>query len=231
MRKLKMTKRLPVAVILSVILLFGMYSCGSESDTNTDSETEVIIETTVPETEVEVETTKTSKTRVIRSSRKQENIEVNSEAEDVELEVDFGDVGYTNTYNYMDVDEPPMFDECEDKVTKEEMQECFEKFLLKNLHENIIYPESAKDLDIEGRTYVGFVVDNTGMISQVKILKGSGADYEKTEKAINNIIDAYDDLDNAAVIAINATPKTQPATVDGKPVNVQYVIPVVFEIQ
>jgi protein TonB len=144
--------------------------------------------------------------------------------------MDFGDVGYTDTYNYVDVDQPPMFDECEDKVTKEEMEVCFEKFLLKNLHRNIIYPESAKELKVEGKTYIGFVIDNNGMISEVKVLKGAGSNYETTENAINNYIDAYYDLDNAAIVAIKATPKIRPALVDGNPVNVQYVIPVVFAL-
>jgi outer membrane biosynthesis protein TonB len=226
----KMFKSLSLNVSLSALLLIGLYSCGSDSNVDTNTETdEVIIETVTTDEIAEPKTT--SKTRVIKTKRAKENIEVNSESEDVELDVDFGDVGYADTYNYFDVDEPPMFDECEEKVTKEEMEDCFEKFLLKNLHENIIYPESAKELTVEGRTYVGFVVDNTGMISEVKILKGSGADYETTEKAINSYIDAYNDLDNAAIVAIKATPKTRPAIVNGNPVNVQYVIPVVFELE
>jgi len=231
MRKLKLLKNLSLNVSLIVLLIVGLYSCGSEESTDVDQKTEteevIIIETEKPDDNTEVK--KATKTRVV--TRKDENLKVNSKSEGAELDEDFGDIGFEETYNYLDVDVPPVFDECEEKVSKEEMEECFEKFLMKNLHKNIKYPESSKELNVEGKTYIGFVMDKTGVISQVKIMKGSGAEYEKTEKAINEYIDAYNALDQAALVAIKATPKTRPAMVNGEPVNVQYVIPVVFEVE
>ena len=241
MRKLKLIKSLLLNISLGLLLFTGLNSCGSEdsSETESVSETEEVF-IKKSDTDENSEAKEASKTKVIARRNKDlkvysktENADLEGEVlnEDVDLVEDFGDIGFEGTYNYMDIDEPPMFDECEERVTKEEKTDCFEKFLYKNLHKNIKYPEDAKELNVEGETFVGFVVDNSGVVSQVKVVKGSGAAYEKTEKAINEYIDAYNSLDQAALEAIKATPKTRPAMVNGEPVNVQYVVPVVFEIE
>lgn len=231
MRKLKLIKSLALNLILSTLLAVGLYSCGSEDSNNGDNETGTEVIITKPDESVKnTEATKSSKTKVI--SRRDKELKVKSTSENAEIVEDFGDIGFEETYNFMDVDTPPMFDECNENVTKEEEEsECFEKYLYKYLSKNIKYPESAKELNVEGKTYIGFVIDNTGVVSKVKVVKGSGDAYEKTEKAINEYIDAYHALDQAAIEAIKATPKTRPATVDNKPVNIQYVVPVVFKVE
>jgi protein TonB len=145
--------------------------------------------------------------------------------------VELENPGFEGTYNYVDVDEPPMFEECEGKVTDEEQENCFHKFLMTNISKNVKYPESAKELNVEGKVYVAFVVDKNGLISQTKVVRGSGYVYERTEEPINEYIDAYKDLDAAAVEAIKQTQKIKPAMVDNAPVSVQYTIPVSFKIE
>ena len=71
------------------------------------------------------------------------------------------------------------------------------------------YPEAARSLGIEGKIYVNFVVESDGSITNVNVVKG---------------LDAL--LDAEAVRSVQALPKMIPATFDGKPVRIQYTIPI-----
>lgn len=45
---------------------------------------------------------------------------------------------------------------------------------IKYLQENIIYPELAKESNIQGTVYVTFIVEKDGQITNVKVLRGIG---------------------------------------------------------
>ena len=239
MRKLIVPKSLFLNLTL-IFLLVGLYSCGggdnAANDNDIDTE-EVIIEIedegSANDVDSDAKTDGDAHTGsdADADGSEREDMDVSSTSKDAELEVELENPGFEGTYNYSDVDVPPTFEECEGKVTIEEREKCFQKFLMKNISGNIKYPESAKELNVEGTTYVAFVVDKTGVISQTKVVRGSGYIYERTEKPINEYIDAYNDLDAAAVEAIIQTQKIMPAMVANAPVNVQYTIPVSFEIQ
>lgn len=86
---------------------------------------------------------------------------------------------------------------------------CFNNKLSGYLAEEYRYPEAARSLGIEGKIYVNFVVESDGSISNVKVVKG---------------LDAL--LDAEAVRSVQALPTMIPATFDGKPVRIQYTIPI-----
>ncbi|MEM9859494.1 MAG: TonB family protein, partial [Bacteroidota bacterium] len=44
-----------------------------------------------------------------------------------------------------------------------------------HIKENIKYPEQAKKLGVEGKVYVQFIVDQSGALTDVKVVKGIGA--------------------------------------------------------
>lgn len=81
------------------------------------------------------------------------------------------------------------------------------------LGENIKYPEKAKKEGISGRVYVTFVVEKDGSVTNVKILRG-----------------AEESLDKEAMRVIKLMPKWEPGTQKGKPVRVQYNLPVKFAL-
>ena len=81
------------------------------------------------------------------------------------------------------------------------------------LRENLKYPESAKKNKQEGRVFIAFVVEKDGNISNVSVLRG-----------------VCEALDNEAVRVVKAMPKWNPGTNGGKPVRVQYTLPVVFKL-
>lgn len=76
------------------------------------------------------------------------------------------------------------------------------------------YPSLAKDNWIEGTVYVKFVVDKNGDVTDVAVARGS-------EKILNK----------AAVAHIKQMPRWAPGKQRGKPVNVQFVVPIRFELK
>ncbi len=85
--------------------------------------------------------------------------------------------------------------------------------LIDHVGRNVVYPEQAKEKEIEGRVFVGFVVEKDGSISDVKVLRGIGGG-----------------CDEEAVRIISAMPKWKPGMQDGKPVRVSYQIPIHFKL-
>ena len=71
------------------------------------------------------------------------------------------------------------------------------------------------DVKADYRVFVRFVIDEDGSVTNVELMK---PDPSKQ------------DLNDEAVRMVKAMPKWKPGTVDGKPVKVKYVIPVVFKL-
>ena len=80
--------------------------------------------------------------------------------------------------------------------------------------ENLIYPESAKEISIAGRVTVQFVVAEDGSVRNVTLLRG---------------IDAS--LDKEVLRVIASSPKWEPGRQRDKAVKVSYIFPVVFELK
>jgi len=88
-----------------------------------------------------------------------------------------------------------------------------EKALLEYVFKNIKYPQIARETGIQGRVFVGFVVEPDGSVSNVKILRGIGGG-----------------CDEEAMRVIKSLPKWKPGKQRGKAVRVSYQIPVVFKL-
>ncbi len=82
------------------------------------------------------------------------------------------------------------------------------------LGNNIKYPVMAKESGIQGKVYVTFVVETNGSITDVKVLRGIGGG-----------------CDEEAIRVVAAMPKWKPGKQRGKPVRVQYNLPVRFTLQ
>lgn len=89
-----------------------------------------------------------------------------------------------------------------------------ENGLLKFIGEHVKYPKKAIKNNTTGRVIVGFVVDTSGEITKVKVLKGLG-----------------DGCDEEAVRVISSIPKWQPGEQNHKKVRVQYKIPISFKLE
>jgi periplasmic protein TonB len=86
--------------------------------------------------------------------------------------------------------------------------------LLKYIMEHTVYPEVAKENNIQGKVIVRFCVTAKGGVSQVSILKG--VDPE---------------LDKEAMRVVTALPPFKPGKQGGKPVPVWYMVPIAFTLK
>jgi len=84
---------------------------------------------------------------------------------------------------------------------------------IQSIQSKIKYPEIAKRAGVEGKVYVLAFVDETGTVTDAKIIKGLGAGCD--EEALN---------------AVKLT-KFKPGKQRGKPVKVQVSIPILFKLQ
>ena len=89
-----------------------------------------------------------------------------------------------------------------------------EKAMFDYIYANIQYPEIAKENNIQGRVILRFCVTYKGGVDQVSILKP---------------VDPS--LDNEAIRVIKTLPQWKPGKQGGKPVNVWYSLPVVFQLK
>ena len=88
-----------------------------------------------------------------------------------------------------------------------------EAALMKYINTHIQYPAEALKNRIEGRAVVQFVVEKTGNIGEVKVVRSLGKD-----------------LDKEAVRVIKSLPKFTPGRQNGKAVSVWYTLPVIFKL-
>lgn len=85
--------------------------------------------------------------------------------------------------------------------------------MAKFLSENIKYPEEAKDKGISGRVFISFVIEKDGSVSSAKVMRGIGGG-----------------CDEEALRVVNAMPNWKPGLMEGKPVRVNYILPVNFKL-
>ncbi len=88
-----------------------------------------------------------------------------------------------------------------------------EKAMMEYVAKNVKYPQEAKDKEIQGRVFVGFIVEKDGSVNEVKVLRsiGGGCDEE-------------------AVRVVKAMPKWKPGKQKGEPVRVSYMLPINFKL-
>ena len=89
-----------------------------------------------------------------------------------------------------------------------------EAALMKYLQSHIQYPPMAAENNVQGRVVVQFVVDKTGKVGEVKVVRSVDKD-----------------LDKAAVRVCKSLPKFTPGRQNGQAVSVWYTLPVTFKLQ
>lgn len=84
---------------------------------------------------------------------------------------------------------------------------------MKFLQDNIKYPAMARESGIQGTVYVTFVVERNGSVTDVKLLRGIGGG-----------------CDEEALRVVKNMPKWEPGKQRGKPVRVQFNMPIKFTL-
>jgi TonB family protein len=86
--------------------------------------------------------------------------------------------------------------------------------LMRYLQENIKYPPEAAKKDIEGRVVVQFIIEKTGEVGEVKVVRPIS-----------------EELDAEAVRVVKTLPKFEPGRQDGEAVSVWYTLPISFKLR
>ena len=120
-----------------------------------------------------------------------------------------------STDKYKVVEEMPRFPGCEDQgLSPADLKACSEKKMLEFLYGNLTYPKVARENGVEGRVIVQFVIDRDGSIIDSKIVRNvAGGCGEEVLRIVNSM------------------PKWRPGMQKGKPVKVQYTLPLTFKLE
>ena len=116
--------------------------------------------------------------------------------------------------NFAVVERVPVFPGCEKARNNDERKACFQTKLLEYVVKNFEFPEQARELNLQGRIYVKFVVEKNGEVSNIEILRG---------------VDPI--LDNEAVRCVKGLPRISPAEQRGKPVRMSFVLPIYAKME
>ncbi|MBD0833136.1 energy transducer TonB [Aestuariibaculum sediminum] len=108
------------------------------------------------------------------------------------------------------IESVPVFPGCEGK-SKQETIKCFNRKVLEHVKANFVYPEQAIDLGIQGRVNVVFIIDDKGYVTDIK------------SRGPDNL------LQTEAERIISLLPKMKPGMQRGRPVKVNYAVPIVFK--
>lgn len=109
------------------------------------------------------------------------------------------------------VEELPLFGGCETKV-------CSDNKLMEYIYQNMKYPKDALEEGVEGKTFITFVINADGTVSDEQVAR---ADHESFGKAALAIVSDMNKLD------VGWTPGRD----EGKEVAVEYRLPVVFKLE
>jgi protein TonB len=82
------------------------------------------------------------------------------------------------------------------------------------VQQNLKYPDVAAENGIQGRVIINFVVEPTGKVTNVKVVRG---------------VDPS--IDKEAIRVVSSSPNWKPGSQRGKAVRVQFTIPIIFVLQ
>ncbi len=78
---------------------------------------------------------------------------------------------------------------------------------------NVRYPPQARENRIEGKVFVSFIIEKDGSVSNIKVVKGVGGSCDEEAKRVVSIL-----------------PNFIPGKQNGRPVRVQYFVPINFKL-
>lgn len=82
------------------------------------------------------------------------------------------------------------------------------------LQQNIKYPAQMREKKVEGKVFIGFIVEKDGSLSGLKILREPG--YGSGKEAVR---------------VLSLSPKWEPGIQNGRKVRVQYTLPITFSLK
>jgi len=121
---------------------------------------------------------------------------------------------YDAAMPFAEVEMKPVYPGCEDAGNVDAQFECFNKSIMQHIGKTFKYPDSARQRGIQGRMFINFVIEKDGNIKLVNMARG-----------VHPVLD----LEGLRVVCL--LPKMKPAMHNGKPVRMQYTIPINAKLQ
>jgi TonB family protein len=116
------------------------------------------------------------------------------------------------------VEQMPRFPGCEDMSgTLDDKKSCATQKLYEFIYDNIKYPILARETGIQGSVVISFVVNRDGSVEQVNILRDPGAGCGDEAKRVVKLMN-------------EKNIKWMPGKQRGKPVRVQFILPIKFAL-
>ncbi len=117
------------------------------------------------------------------------------------------------------VKEMPRFPGCENiKENSKKVEMCAKEKMLEYIYDNLIYPEEALKQEVEGIAVIQFTIWKDHTIRNIKIVRNPGAG---TGEEAARIVESMKEMDE----------HWRAGHQRGKPVNVQYTLPVKFKLE
>ncbi len=120
-----------------------------------------------------------------------------------------------STIDWNDVDQYPLFDNCDETVSKPEQRKCFKDTLLAHFSSTLNEFEFVLESNIVDTLYLDFLIDNNGKISVL--------DMEKNEEILSQI----PEFDGIIIQSLKTLPHLAPAIKRGIPVTAKFRIPII----
>lgn len=159
------------------------------------------------------QTIKFTPPKVVKDEEVQEPPPTQEEVKETQVST----VNQEGSKDIVDVPSEPVVQEEEKIFTVVEEMPGFpggEEKLFEYLRKNIKYPPVARENGMQGRVFVTFVVDKDGKVKDVKVLRGVGGG-----------------CDEEALRVIRSMPDWKAGRQNGRPVSVQYNLPVNFTLK
>ncbi len=119
-----------------------------------------------------------------------------------------------NFLRFDEVSEMPVFITCENSSNSIK-QNCIKETIVGNILENLIYPFDAASEGIQGTVWVRFIIDEDGYVKNIT-----------TTGPENGVL-----LEKEAERLVKLLPKFLPGKHDNKYVNVEYFMPIDFQLE
>ena len=120
----------------------------------------------------------------------------------------------TEVFDFVSVENRPVFPGCERESNEDAKFECFQLKVRQFVAKETSYPTLARDMGIAGKVWISFIIEKDGSIADVAIERG-------VDKS----------LDAEAVRVVKKFPNMIPAKVSGRSVRMRYSLPVNFTLQ
>ncbi len=120
------------------------------------------------------------------------------------------------TINWNDVDNYPLFENCDETLTKTDQRKCFEKEFLAHFSAILRQFEFVLNEDIDSTVFVDFIIAKDGRISVLNIEKDNAIDLQMPE------------FDGIIIQSLKGLSPLAPALKRGIPVKAKFRIPIVL---